>query len=105
LPHLRNLYEKYAGEGLRVVLVDVRNMKDATSAMAQEASLSMPVMLDDKDVADTDYQVRYTPTTFIIGPEGKAVFKHVGFGQGHPEMLDKEIALLLKKHPGSELEN
>jgi peroxiredoxin len=84
-----------------VVIVDVRNMKERTLELAEEFRLSVPLLLDDKDISHKAYGIVYTPTTFIIDHEGKAVFRHVGFTEGQEAMLAREIRLLLERMPGS----
>jgi peroxiredoxin len=72
-------------------VVDVRNMKDATSKLAEQFGLSMPVAFDDAGSAGKAYGVVYTPTTVIVNPEGKVVFRHVGFSEGQQDVFQKEI--------------
>jgi thiol-disulfide isomerase/thioredoxin len=99
LPHLQALHEKYGQDDVVVLLVDVRNLKDQTKEMADNASLSMPVLLDEEKISREKYNVRATPTTVIIDRSGKAVFRHVGYGEGEEKMLEREIELLLKRAP------
>ncbi len=80
-----------------MILIDVRNLKDQTSKMVEDEALSMPVLLDTEGISGDLYKVYATPTTFIVDHEGRAIFKHVGYGQGQEVMLEKEIELLLER--------
>lgn len=51
-------------------------------------------VLDSKRVALKAYEVKYTPTTFVVSPEGKIVFKHIGVYE--PETMEELKALLQK---------
>jgi hypothetical protein len=79
------------------VIIDVRNMKEQTLELAEEYRLSVPVLLDDKDLSHEVYKIVYTPTTFVVDRLGRAVFIHVGFAEGQERMLEKEIHLLLER--------
>ena len=79
------------------MIIDVRNMKEQTLELAEEYHLSLPVLLDDKDLSHQTYKIVYTPTTFIVDRLGRAVFIHVGFAPGQETMLEKEIHLLLER--------
>ncbi len=51
-------------------------------------------VLDSKRVALKAYEIKYTPTTFVVSPEGKIVFKHIGVFE--PEAM-AELRTLLQK--------
>ncbi len=91
------MYRNFDRADVEVVIIDVRNMKERTLELAEEYDLSMPVLLDDKDVSHEAYEIVYTPTTFILDRRGRAVFRHIGFAEGQESMLDKEIHLLLER--------
>ncbi len=78
-------------------MIDVRNLKEQTGKMAEDESLTMPVLLDSESVSRDLYGVHATPTTFIVDQAGRAVFKHIGYGGGQEVMLETEIELLLER--------
>jgi peroxiredoxin len=91
------MYKELDHEGVEILMIDLMNMKEPTSKLAQEYGLSLPVLLDDKGIADKAYDIMYTPTTVILDPEGRVVFRHVGFSEGQENMLNKEVQLLLER--------
>jgi hypothetical protein len=97
LPHLKAFSDKYDPDQVAVILVDVRNLKELTQKMAADSSLTMPVLLDGDDVSGDMYGVYATPTTFIVDQAGRAIFKHIGYGEGQEVMLEAEIELLLER--------
>jgi hypothetical protein len=72
-------------------------MKEQTGKMVEEESLTMPVLLDSENVSREIYGIRATPTTFIVDQAGRAIFKHIGYGEGQEVMLETEIELLLDR--------
>ena len=80
-----------------MILIDVRNMKEETAKMVEDESLTMPVLLDSESVSRESYGIRATPTTFIVDQAGRAIFKHIGYGEGQEVMLEAEIELLLER--------
>ena len=82
---------------MKIILVDASNRKELTEKVMDEAVVSMPVLLDDKDISGEDYGVFATPTTFIVDSTGRIIFKHVGFGEGMEDLFEREIDLLLQR--------
>jgi peroxiredoxin len=91
------MYQDFDREDVEIVIIDVRNMRERTLELAEEYELTVPVLLDDKDISHEVYGTVFTPTTFILDRKGRAVFRHVGFAEGQEEMLEKEIHLLLER--------
>ena len=80
-----------------MILVDASNRKELTQKMIDEVAVTMPVLLDDKEISDKAYPVNATPTTFIIDAGGRIIFTHIGYGEGMDAMFEKEIDLLLQQ--------
>jgi hypothetical protein len=91
------MHSEFGADDVEVLIVDVRNMKERTIELAEEFQLSVPVLLDDKEIAHEVYDIIYTPTTFILDRHGRAVFRHVGFVPGQEHMLKQEVHLLLER--------
>lgn len=97
MPHLDALNSKYAADGVRVLAIDVSGRKELTQKMAADASYRAPVLIDDKGFSRKEYKVTATPTTCVVDPSGKVIFRHVGYGPGMEKVLEKEIDLLLAR--------
>jgi peroxiredoxin len=91
------MYKELDPAMVEVIAIDVRDMKEPMSELVQELGLTFPVLLDEKGIADKAYEIVYTPTTLIIDPEGRVIFRHVGFAGGQENMFDKEVRLLLQR--------
>jgi len=78
-----------------VVAVDVIGSKALTEKMIADVGYkASPVVLDEKELAHKEYGITATPTTFIVDPAGRMIFKHLGYGPGMENMFEKEIDLL-----------
>jgi thiol-disulfide isomerase/thioredoxin len=84
LPLFGWLGEKYAGEGLQVVGVnlDGANMAGAAARFFKMNKLSFPTGMDRKEgkrfVTAEAYAVTGTPSLFLVGTDGKIGWTHVG---------------------------
>lgn len=91
------LSEQYGSSGVEVLVIDASNRKELTERMIAEASLTVPVLLDEEDISGETYGVFATPTTFVVDTAGRIMFKHIGYGPGMEGMLQREVALLLER--------
>jgi hypothetical protein len=66
-------------KGVTVVLIDVKENLDTIKALLKELQVDQPIVLSDADGKTGEkYQLRFLPTTFFIGADGK--LKDVIFG-------------------------
>ena len=88
---------KYADKGVKIIAVDVSNRKDLTQKLMTDLPYTAPTLLDNAEVSRKQYNVVATPTTFLIDPAGRMIFKHVGYGPGMEKVLEREIEMLLAR--------
>ena len=96
LPIINALVNKYSNKGIKVVLVDVKETNKVIIELLRELNVDQPVVLGDRDgkVGDT-YGVRFLPTTYFIGADGK--IRDVIFGEIRDSYeLQKSAETLLK---------
>ncbi len=77
------------------MVVDVTGRKELMEKVIADAAFTAPVLLDSTELSRKEYNVLATPTTYIVDPSGKMIFKHIGYGPGMEKMLEREIDLLL----------
>jgi peroxiredoxin len=76
---LDSLRTQYATKGLRVVAVSVDNGDiQKVRRFAESNRLGMTVAHDPASTINTAYEVVGVPTTFIIGRDGKLLWRHTG---------------------------
>lgn len=79
-PHLVDLYERLHGQGLEIIGIAMADdPPNQVVALQKKRKLPYIITLDtDGSAAKAFNDVRLTPTTFLISPEGKIVFKKIG---------------------------
>ena len=100
VPHTRELYKRYAADGLVVVGVhtpeydeehDVGALKDAI----RDLGITYPVAMDNDYRIWNDWGNRYWPAVYLIDQEGHVVYRHVG--EGDYDRVEERIRQLLGK--------
>ncbi len=96
LPLINSLVDEMKGKGIKVVLVDVKEDVDTIARFLAELKVDKPVVLSDRNGKVGDkYQVRFLPTTFFIGADGRV--KDIIFGEIKDANELKEAAEKLLK--------
>ena len=83
VPHLNELYDEFAGQGL-LVLGITKEKREPVANFVQRNGVKYPIGLDDGGRTNEDYGIRGIPSAFLVNAEGKVVW------QGHPMGLEKE---------------
>ena len=75
---IEQVHREYRPRGLVVLAVNIEESPDVVASWARSKRLSMDVLLDPRGVASTAWKVTATPTTFVVGRDGRLVGKVVG---------------------------
>ncbi len=75
---MERLYVAYRGRGLTIVAVNYRESKEAVRAFMEELRLTFTPALDREGSATAAYGVRGLPVTFLVGRDGKILWKVFG---------------------------
>lgn len=80
IPHLIELYKEFAPQGLQMVAVAMSyDPPNHVIAMRDNRQIPYPIALDiDGAAARAFGDVRLTPTSFLIGPDGRIVRQKIG---------------------------
>ncbi len=97
-PQLNKLVERYGSEGLVLVAINNEPESEATAKLIMEKQKYGFVNLQapEKWVSKT-FGVTAFPTTYVLDPNGKAVFIHKGFNAEAEETFAAEIEGLLAR--------
>lgn len=76
MPSIQNLYENFDSEEVVFLVISDEDKKTVRN-FVQEKEYSFPVYLQKSKRPDV-FKTRGIPATFIVSPEGRVVFKHVG---------------------------
>ena len=80
MPSLERLYQQLRDRGLTVLAVDVGEDADTVFAFTGqlEPAPSFPLLLDPESRTVEDWRVKGLPTSFLIDPQGRVIFRAVG---------------------------
>jgi cytochrome c biogenesis protein CcmG, thiol:disulfide interchange protein DsbE len=80
VPALEQLHQAYGPRGLQVigVSIDQGDQEQGIREFMQEFGASYPVWLDPDGEVQTVFSTVGVPSTFLIGPDGQVLWKHVG---------------------------
>ena len=91
-PWMSDLQRRYADRELVVVAINV----DANRADAERFLASTPaaftVAFDPSGETPRNYAIKGMPSSVLVDPSGKIVFKHAGFTGDTPRELDAKIS-------------
>jgi thiol-disulfide isomerase/thioredoxin len=96
MPHLQALYEKHR-ESLGLVSINFGDKAADIAKYAKQQKLSLPFAVG-KDAAGQDspvfaaLHVSSYPTNFVIAPDGKVLWRGIGFGASDLREMEKVLA-------------
>ena len=100
-PHLQNLYDKYKDRGF--VLVTINIMPEQNSMVADWQSThkyTFPVLIGARlETLQRDYDIRATPSHFLLDSKGKVILKQTGYKAGDEKVLENSIEKALSSTP------
>ena len=84
------------GQPFAVLAVNIEEPRDLVAGYVKKAGVTAPVLLDADGRVTRDYRVRATPTTFVIGRDGRLVAWAAGTrdwdGKAGRALLDALVA-------------
>ncbi len=87
MPAMSNLHNQLKGTGLEVVGVHVGPSLAGVKKFLQSVPVNFTILID-KDMSLASWGVRGLPTTFLVNPEGRLIYKAVGEREwDSPEMV------------------
>ena len=78
MPYLQEIHEDWSDSGLMVLAINTGDSASEAEQFLQDHNLSLPVLLDTKNVVAPKYGIRYIPTTFFIDKDGIVRNKVIG---------------------------
>ncbi|NTU58867.1 MAG: TlpA family protein disulfide reductase [Chlorobiaceae bacterium] len=95
-PWMNQLQEKYRASGLKIIAVNVdAKSEDAKKFLAQNPA-GFTVAFDPKGVTPSSYGVKGMPTSFLVGRDGKVIFRHLGFNAADKDKIENDIKAALE---------
>lgn len=98
MPHLQDLYERYAARGFTVLGISIDGPESIANVRSTVARLGVkfPILLDDESRVVAQYNPRTSaPFSVLIGRDGRILVQQEGFTTGNEQALDAAIAQAL----------
>lgn len=96
LPSMERAHQMLSAEKIKIVAVDVGEDADTVFTFTSDYDMSYDVLMDSDSKVINDYPVIGLPTTFVIDPQGRLVYKAVGSRDWADETLIKKLKALLQ---------
>lgn len=100
MPSLESLYQQYRERSFRVLAVNQWENPDHVFSYMGELDVfpSFPILFDPKSEVSERYGVRGLPTSFIIDPQGRIIYRAIGGREfNHPDVTTLIDSLLKKE--------
>lgn len=95
-PWLNAMHAKYAARGLVIIGVNVDRERADADRFLHDVPADFPIIYDPSGTLATRYDVPGMPTSFVIGPDGDIVGRHIGFKNGLRDEREAELRKLLE---------
>ncbi len=90
-PWMNQLSQNSSKAALKVVAVNVDENRADAVAFLRQLPASFTVVFDPAGKAAASYQLPGMPTSFLIGPDGRVRWTHMGFRKNEGEVLQSRI--------------
>ena len=94
-PWLNDMQAKYGARGLVVIGVNVDRERAEAERFLRDVPARFAIVYDPSGALASTYDVPGMPTSFVFGPDGKLIGKHIGFKQGSRAEREAELQQLL----------
>ena len=99
-PMMAKLHADYAARGLVIAAVSVDEKSAAAQAFAKKLAPPFPTLHDAAQKLVKQVVVPAMPTSYLVGPDGRVRFMHLGFhGEATERELRQQIEMLLNPKP------
>lgn len=96
LPSMEKLWENTQDEGVIMLAVDLGEDEDTIFSFTSDYPVSFPLLMDRDSSVTKKYSVLGIPTSFVIDPQGRIIYRAVGPREWNDKQLTDTI-LSLKK--------
>lgn len=97
---LKKLSNSYSQDSLMIFLTNIEEPPEKVSHFAKEKKIKILILLDRYGVVKKNYGVTSIPCLFLINPDQKIVYRHVGYNPDEPlfEILSQKIDSLFLEY-------
>jgi thiol-disulfide isomerase/thioredoxin len=95
-PWLNALQAKFADRGLVIIGVNVDRDRAAADRFLHEVPAGFQIIYDPAGTLAARYDLPGMPVSYVIGPQGDIVARHIGFRSGLRAEREAEVQKLLE---------
>ena len=96
-PWLNAMQARYADRGLVVIGVNVDRERAAADRFLHDVPAQFRIVYDPAGTLAAQYDLPGMPVSYVIGPNGDVVARHIGFRSGLRAQREAEVQKLLEK--------
>ncbi|MBK5930861.1 TlpA family protein disulfide reductase [Halochromatium salexigens] len=94
MPSMQRAWEQVESEGIAIIAINVGEDSEAVKAFLEQVPVDFPLPLDTDSAVTQRWPLRGLPTTFVVAPDGRLVYKATGEREwDDPALLDQVRAL------------
>jgi len=97
MPGIERLRRSLEGRAFAVLAVNLAEPPSRVRAFLEKMPLGFPVLLDRDAAAARAWQARVLPASFLIGPDGRIRYSHVGEIDWSQDNARRAVAALLPR--------
>lgn len=91
---MQRAWEQLQDEGIGVIAINVGEDAESIEAFVEQVPVSFPLPMDTDSAVTQRWPLRGLPTTFVLAPDGRLVYKATGEREwDDPALLDRVRAL------------
>lgn len=94
MPSMQRAWQKLQPEGVTLLAINVGEDPDTVFQFTANYPVAFPILFDREGTVSGAWPIRGLPTTFVIDPEGRMVYRAIGGREwDDPELLDPVLEL------------
>ena len=87
--------ERYGASGLTIIGVNVDAERGDADKFLRDVPIQFEVVFDPKGDLAKQFKLQGMPSSFVFGPGGELVVRHIGFRDGSRKERETELEALL----------
>jgi cytochrome c biogenesis protein CcmG/thiol:disulfide interchange protein DsbE len=95
-PWLNAMQDRYADRGLVVIAVNVDRDRADAERFLRDVPARFQIVYDPAGALASQYDLPGMPVSYVIGPQGEVIARHVGFRAGLRAQREAELQQLLE---------
>ena len=103
MPSMQRAWEEVKDQGIIFLAIDIGEDEDTVFTFTADYPVDFPLLLDQSSSVIEQWPVMGLPTTFVIDPRGRIVYRAIGGREwDSPALLDRVRALLVTEGEGTQ---